>query len=316
MAIVVDGITKKDSRGDVFNLIMSQAEVEVNNQRKAGNVTSTKTSDSGGSDTVAAIPTSQVAALEQAGLVDTAPPVNSGYINDIVSGNDPTKDSGDHSDSLPAVMLSLGYVESDRMPGLFMSDYGFWVNSKGQFVNGDKEVLSSGAVGGTPLTPEELEAEGLPPLFDPLNVKRTEDATSSSEVLGKDDPTDPDHNPPSTQEPLIPLTPITLPEREPVVNVTAPTPATPAPTTPVKIPTPTPTPKPPAPPQQQMGSSTSTYSLPVELADILQMDLDEPDLLKYLQRLKEHSSKKRKETNPIYAAQGGSIDDLIEYLRS
>ena len=329
MAIVVDSVTNKDSRGDVFNLIMSQAEGEVKKQRQIGNVTGTKTSDSGIQTDAAAIPTSQVAALEKAGLVDTAPPVNSAYINDIVSGNDKTKDSGDHSDSFPAVMLSLGYVESDRMPGLFMSDYGFWVNSKGQFVNGDKEVVSSGAVGGTPLTPEELEAEGLPPLFDPLNVERTENATSSSEVLGKDDPTDPDygHEGRPRPEPTPEITPAPAP---------APAPA-PRPT-----PTPTPTPKPATQQQQQTGSSTTEQSIPIALAklgpkiifgdhvfntqDLVTQAIDDglvttpEELLKFIKQLDTNDNavaqKEPEETNPIYAAQGGSIDDLIEYLRS
>ena len=57
-------------------------------------------------------------------------------------------------------------------------------------------------------------------------------------------------------------------------------------------------------------------ALPTELADIHQMNFDDwtlEDLVKYLEESR--TGKKQKARNPVYAAEGGSIDDLIEYLR-
>jgi hypothetical protein len=59
-------------------------------------------------------------------------------------------------------------------------------------------------------------------------------------------------------------------------------------------------------------------SLPTELADIRQMNFDDwtlDDLVKYLEESKTGKKSKAKAHNPVYAAEGGSIDDLIEYLR-
>lgn len=66
-------------------------------------------------------------------------------------------------------------------------------------------------------------------------------------------------------------------------------------------------------PQYTGVDGYTTYGLPTELADILQMDLDEKDILKYLQKAKALRAPKAR--NPVYAAEGGSIDNLIEYLR-
>ena len=60
-------------------------------------------------------------------------------------------------------------------------------------------------------------------------------------------------------------------------------------------------------------------ALPTELADIRQMNFDDwtlDDLVKYLDESKTcKKAPKKKASNPVYAAEGGSIDDLIEYLR-
>ncbi len=60
-------------------------------------------------------------------------------------------------------------------------------------------------------------------------------------------------------------------------------------------------------------------ALPTELADIRQMNFDDwtlEDLVKYLEESRTGKKTKAKQThNPVYAAEGGSIDDLIEYLR-
>lgn len=70
----------------------------------------------------------------------------------------------------------------------------------------------------------------------------------------------------------------------------------------------------PAAPQQY---TTTTSSVPTALADIHQMDFsgwNMNDLVKYLQESK--TGAQNKPQTPIFAAEGGSIDDLIEYLRS
>jgi hypothetical protein len=59
-------------------------------------------------------------------------------------------------------------------------------------------------------------------------------------------------------------------------------------------------------------------ALPTELADIRMMDFSSwtlDDLVKYLEESKTGKKSKAKAHNPVYAAEGGSIDDLIEYLR-
>ena len=69
----------------------------------------------------------------------------------------------------------------------------------------------------------------------------------------------------------------------------------------------------PAAPQQY---TTTTSSVPTALADIHQMDFsgwNMNDLVKYLQESK--TGAQNKPQTPIFAAEGGSIDDLIEYLR-
>ena len=96
-------------------------------------------------------------------------------------------------------------------------------------------------------------------------------------------------------------------------------PVTPAPkpkpttTAPAPVVTPKPATTTPVAPQYTGVDGSTTYGLPTELADILQMDLDERDILKYLQKAK--ALRAPKAHNPVYAAEGGSIDDLIEYLR-
>jgi hypothetical protein len=60
-------------------------------------------------------------------------------------------------------------------------------------------------------------------------------------------------------------------------------------------------------------------ALPTELADISLMNFDDwtlDDLVKYLEESKTGKKSKAKAHNPIYASEGGSIDDLLNYLRS
>ena len=319
---------------------------------------------------VAPLPLNQVEALKSAGLQDGSTPVDSSYINDVVSGNT----GEDHSNNMGAVLLSLGYQEDPDLPGVFQTNSGYLVDSQGQYVDGD----------GKPLDANTRAVQGLPDTFDPTNdIPTSTDPNRTLKpvtVTGKQPPElqlDPvtvtgkklqeiELNPVTvtgTRAQEIQLDPVTVvgssapidwgfqdipPVDIPPIDLgtgpttgTAPKVAIPKGTTPAAPATPTPTP---TTPQYTGGNGSTTAALPYAVAklgpriifgdhvfntnDLIQQAMDDGlvttphDLLKLVASLDSVNEapapeqQKAEATNPVYAAQGGSIDDLIEYLRS
>lgn len=242
----------------------------------------------------------------------------------------PTVDELKISDDPAQMLRDAGLAESANGVFTLPNDAGY-VNAQGQLVDpeGNLQVQVSG--------PRETENPTTAPSYTLDRV------TVSGERIPDDAPYIPNEtiipkpaatnvtefdpvvvsHPPLEEDPLIPLTPTEVGGGDrTVTEVVVPPVTPPAATAPPgndsskKPPT---TSGPPPTPKTVGVDGQTVSSAPTELAKISLMDLNDTtidDLLKYLQGGKHKPQDKKPDNNPVYAAQGGSIDDLIAYLRS